>query len=78
MGGYHKQTSKTNDLVNSSQSLEEICAIIQEARTPGQGPKIGGVLIGGSLDVDDPDADTDMVDDMKASGDFVVDYEAMN
>ncbi|KAL9253130.1 Serine/threonine-protein kinase SAPK1-like protein [Drosera capensis] len=74
MGCYHIQTSKTNASVNSSQSLEEICAIIQEAHTPGQGPKIGGVLISGSLDLDDPEADIDM----EASGDFVVDYEAMN
>ncbi|GAB2226101.1 hypothetical protein Droror1_Dr00021892 [Drosera rotundifolia] len=55
MGGYNKQTSKTNDSVNSSQSFEEICAIIQEACTSGgHGPKVGGVLIGGSLDLDDP------------------------
>ncbi|XP_048233306.1 serine/threonine-protein kinase SAPK1 isoform X2 [Ricinus communis] len=52
-----------------SQSIEEILAIIQEARKPADGLKLGGHLIGGSMDLDDID-DAD-IDDIETSGDFV-------
>ncbi|PKA49527.1 Serine/threonine-protein kinase SAPK2 [Apostasia shenzhenica] len=50
-----------------SQSVEEIDSIIEEAKKPVEGPKIGHV-IGGSLDLSDVDADLDL-DDIDASGD---------
>ncbi|KAL5982270.1 Serine/threonine-protein kinase sapk2 [Asimina triloba] len=53
-----------------SQSMEEITYIIQEARKPAEGPKIGGHFMSGSADLDDMDADTDL-DDIETSGDFV-------
>ncbi|GAB2283319.1 Serine/threonine-protein kinase sapk2 [Dionaea muscipula] len=80
--GHHGvgQALQAND-IHSSQSLEEIRAIIQEARNPGEGPRNGGVLLGSSLDLEDIEADLD-IDDLEeeASGDFVVDYvhEALN
>ncbi|XP_062099932.1 serine/threonine-protein kinase SAPK2 [Humulus lupulus] len=56
---------------SSSQSEEQIVAIIQEARTPGDGAKLGGQFLGGSMDLDDEiDADGD-IDDIETSGDFV-------
>lgn len=55
---------------DSSQSMEEILSIIQEARTPAEGPKVGGQCLGGSMDLDDLDADAD-IDDIETSGDFV-------
>ncbi|KAM3709661.1 hypothetical protein ACB098_02G190600 [Castanea mollissima] len=63
------QNDKEND---SSQSIEEIQSIIQEARKLAEGPKFDGSFIGGSLelDLDDLDADFDM-DDIETSGDFV-------
>ncbi|PON90898.1 Serine/threonine protein kinase [Trema orientale] len=61
------QNEEEND---SSQSVEEIVAIIQEARTPGDGPKFGGQFLGGSMDLDEIDADGD-IDDIEISGDFV-------
>ncbi|KAF3970793.1 hypothetical protein CMV_005543 [Castanea mollissima] len=63
------QNDKEND---SSQSIEEIQSIIQEARKLAEGPKFDGSFIGGSLelDLDDLDADYDM-DDIETSGDFV-------
>ncbi|KAG2716686.1 hypothetical protein I3843_03G141000 [Carya illinoinensis] len=54
----------------SSQSIEEILSIIQEARNPGLGPKVGGNIVGGSMDFDELEADGD-TDDMETSGDFV-------
>ncbi|XP_066391244.1 serine/threonine-protein kinase SAPK2 isoform X2 [Miscanthus floridulus] len=52
-----------------SQSLEEIMAIIQEARKPGDGLKHAGQLPGlGSMELDDIDVDDIDVED---SGDFV-------
>lgn len=61
------QNKEEND---TSQSVEEIVAIIQEARTPGDGPKVGGQFLGGSMDLDEIDADGDL-DDIETSGDFV-------
>ncbi|KAL4645259.1 hypothetical protein ACB092_02G223200 [Castanea dentata] len=63
------QNDKEND---SSQSIEEILSIIQEARKLAEGPKFDGTFIGGSLelDLDDLEADYDM-DDIETSGDFV-------
>ncbi|KAK9990294.1 hypothetical protein SO802_025279 [Lithocarpus litseifolius] len=63
------QNDKEND---SSQSIEEILSIVQEARKPAEGPKFGGSFVGGSLelDLDDLEADSDM-DDIETSGDFV-------
>ncbi|KAF2283951.1 hypothetical protein GH714_017549 [Hevea brasiliensis] len=55
-----------NDKCEESQSIEEILAIIQEARKSGEGPKMGGLLIGGSMDIDDSD-----IDDIETSSDFV-------
>ncbi|XP_026664603.1 serine/threonine-protein kinase SAPK2 isoform X1 [Phoenix dactylifera] len=63
------QNSNTN---TSSQSVEEIMTIIQEARKPTEGPKLGGEHFVGSssMDLDDMDADADL-DDIETSGDFV-------
>ncbi|KAA8530818.1 hypothetical protein F0562_005558 [Nyssa sinensis] len=57
-----------NDSDNPSQSTEEVLAIIQEARKPAEGPKVGGHFVGGSMDLDDIDTD---IDDLETSGDFV-------
>ncbi|GJN10986.1 hypothetical protein PR202_ga29141 [Eleusine coracana subsp. coracana] len=57
------------DMNVPSQSMEEIMAVIQEARKPGDGLKLTGQLPGlGSMDLDDIDVDDIDVDD---SGDFV-------
>ena len=57
------------DMNAPSQSLEEIMAIIQEARKPGDGLKHAGQLPGlGSMELDDIDVDDIDVED---SGDFV-------
>lgn len=55
-----------NSKCEESQSTEEIVSFIQEARKSGAGPKIDGLLIGGSMDIDDSD-----IDDIETSGDFV-------
>lgn len=63
--------SEEEDGENESQRVEEIIAIIQEARKPAeQGPKVDGLFMDGSMDLDDLDADTD-IDDVETSGDFV-------
>jgi len=57
------------DMNVPSQSLEEIMAIIQEARKPGDGMKLTGQIPGlGSMELDDIDVDDIDVED---SGDFV-------
>lgn len=63
---------QSSDVNAPSQSIEEITAIIQEARKPAEGPKLGGGhFVGGStVDLDDMDADVDL-DDIETSGDFV-------
>jgi serine/threonine-protein kinase SRK2 len=65
----YQMTVLTADMNSPSQSLENIMAIIQEARTPGDGMKLTGQLPGlGSMELDDIDVDDIDVDD---SGDFV-------
>lgn len=61
------QTDGPND---SKQSEDEILAIIQEARKPVEIPKLSGILVGGSMDLDDLETDAD-IDDIETSGDFV-------
>ena len=60
---------QSNDVNNPSQNIEEVLSIIQEARKPLEVPKVGGLLIGGSMDLDDLD-DADL-EDIETSGDFV-------
>ena len=59
-----------NDVDYSSQNIEEILSIIQEARKTGEGPKVGGQFVGGGMDLDEMDADAD-IDDIETNGDFV-------
>ncbi|GER34465.1 protein kinase superfamily protein [Striga asiatica] len=54
-----------------SQSIEEALSIIQEARKPGDGPKLDAHLFDGSMDLDEIDTDADIDDDVETSGDFV-------
>ncbi|XP_010267129.1 PREDICTED: serine/threonine-protein kinase SAPK2-like [Nelumbo nucifera] len=61
---------QSNDMNDISQSIEDILSIIQEARKPAEGPKVGSHLLGGSMDLDDMDADADL-EDIETSGDFV-------
>lgn len=63
---------QNNDVGGPSQSIEDVMSIIQEARKPPEGPKVGsGPFVGGgSMDLDDVDADADL-DDIETSGDFV-------
>lgn len=62
---------ESNDVNNPSQSVEEVLSIIQEASKPLNIPKVGGgLLTGGSMDLDDLDADSDL-EDIETSGDFV-------
>lgn len=61
-----------NETNTPSQRVEEITAILQEARKPAEGLKPGAGLFvgGGSVDLDDMDADVDL-DDIETSGDYV-------
>ncbi|KAI4382035.1 hypothetical protein MLD38_008046 [Melastoma candidum] len=61
--------SQKHDANSLPQDVDEIVRIIQEARNPGDGPKLGGHLAGESLDLDDVETDTDI--DVESSGDFV-------
>ncbi|KAJ4701370.1 Protein kinase [Melia azedarach] len=61
---------QSNDVNNPSQSLEEVLAIIHEARKPIESSRIEGHLLGSSMDLDDLDADADL-EDIETSGDFV-------
>ncbi|CAA0831170.1 Serine/threonine-protein kinase SRK2F [Striga hermonthica] len=54
-----------------SQNIEEALSIIQEARKPGDGPKLDAHLFDGSMDLDEIDTDADIDDDVETSGDFV-------
>lgn len=65
-----EMNSQNEDVNAPPQSLEDIMSIIQEARRPIEGQKLGGHFIGGSADLDDMDADED-IDDIETSGDFV-------
>nr|XP_019707488.1 serine/threonine-protein kinase SAPK1 isoform X4 [Elaeis guineensis]XP_029121476.1 serine/threonine-protein kinase SAPK1 isoform X4 [Elaeis guineensis] len=68
----YQNSLQSSDMNTPSQSIEEIMAIIQEARKPAESPKLGGGhFVGGdSGDLDDMDADVDL-DDIETSGDFV-------
>nr|AUS89411.1 SNF1-related protein kinase 2.7 [Sesuvium portulacastrum]AUS89441.1 CBL-interacting protein kinase 9 [Sesuvium portulacastrum] len=71
MEGQEETLISKDDTYNSSQSEEEISAIIQEARKPGVGgTKKFDLLVGGSMDFDDSEFDAD-IDDVEMSGDFV-------
>lgn len=61
---------QSNDVNNPSQSMEEVLSIIHEAMKPLVVPKVGTHILGGSMDLDDLDADADL-DDIETSGDFV-------
>ncbi|KAJ9146460.1 hypothetical protein P3X46_028725 [Hevea brasiliensis] len=61
---------QNNDVNNPSQSIEEVLSIIQEARKPVELPKTEGNILGGSMDLDDVDADVDC-EDIETSGEFV-------
>ncbi|KAL4284693.1 hypothetical protein GQ457_16G022090 [Hibiscus cannabinus] len=54
---------------DQSQSIEQVLSIIDEAREPGEGLKVGTQFLGGSMDLDDID-DAD-IDDVDTSDDFV-------
>ncbi|KAK9130106.1 hypothetical protein Sjap_010593 [Stephania japonica] len=59
----------SDDFNEESQGIEEILAILEEAHKPGEGPRGDGLFVGGSMDLDDIDADD--LEDIEASGDFV-------
>lgn len=61
---------QSRDVNNPSQSIEEVLSIIQEARKPALLAKAEEHLLGGSMDLDDLDADADL-EDIETSGDFV-------
>lgn len=61
---------QSHDVNNPSQSIEEVATLIQEARKVVELPKSGSYLLGGSMDLDDMDADADF-EDTETSGDFV-------
>ncbi|KAJ8541362.1 hypothetical protein K7X08_002178 [Anisodus acutangulus] len=58
------------DVNNPSQSMEEVLAMIQEARIPLQIPKGGTYAYGGSMEFDELE-DADIEDMIETSGDFV-------
>ncbi|XP_016501296.1 serine/threonine-protein kinase SAPK1 isoform X2 [Nicotiana tabacum] len=65
---------QTNGENEPSQSIEEVLAIIQEARKPGEGHKAGNLFVKGSSSIDlddDLDIDADIDDEIDTSGDFV-------
>lgn len=65
------EIEKTNyvgsDRDQSSQSVEEIMCIIQEAKTPGEGGKISDQVVAGTSD----DLDADLESEIDVSGDVV-------
>nr|XP_007141208.1 hypothetical protein PHAVU_008G176300g [Phaseolus vulgaris]ESW13202.1 hypothetical protein PHAVU_008G176300g [Phaseolus vulgaris] len=60
-----------NDVNNPSQSVEEVLSIVQEARKSLNIPIVGGLLTGGTMDLDDLDADEEDLEDVETSGEFV-------
>ncbi|KAK8552181.1 hypothetical protein V6N12_040791 [Hibiscus sabdariffa] len=58
------------DVNNPSQSLEEVECIIQEAIKSTEVPRVGGLSLAGSMELDDDDLDADF-EDVETSGDFV-------
>jgi serine/threonine-protein kinase SRK2 len=68
----YQQKMKLADLNTPDQSLEEVMTIIQEARKPGNEPKVARqVPCPGSMDLDDIDFDDIDDIDIENSGDFV-------
>jgi serine/threonine-protein kinase SRK2 len=68
----YQRSMQLADMNTPSQSLEEVMAIIQEARKPGDAMKLAGagqVACLGSMDLDDIDDIDDI--DIENSGDFV-------
>ncbi|XP_059432038.1 serine/threonine-protein kinase SAPK1 isoform X2 [Corylus avellana] len=61
---------QNEDESESPQSIEEILSIIQEAGKAGEGVKLGAIVVGGSMDLDEIEADCD-IDDIETSGDYV-------
>lgn len=66
----YKLENDGNCVEDSSQSIEEILLIIQEARKPGEGPKLDGQFVGGEMDFDEMDEDDDFDNDIETSDDF--------
>ncbi|KAK3211257.1 hypothetical protein Dsin_015963 [Dipteronia sinensis] len=66
-----QRSNEENNDNKESQSIEEISSIVEEAGKSGAGPKVGGLLIGGSMDLADDLDDADIDDDIETSGDFV-------
>ncbi|KAF4352902.1 hypothetical protein G4B88_026364, partial [Cannabis sativa] len=62
-GGSYQST----DVNNPSQSIEEVVSIIHEASKVVEAPKLGGGLMGGSMDLDDLDIDADVDIDIETS-----------
>lgn len=68
----YQQSMQLAGVNSSEQSLEEVMAIIQEARKPGEGMTLAGQLSClGSMDLDDIDLDDIDDIDIENSGDFV-------
>ncbi|OEL37249.1 Serine/threonine-protein kinase SAPK1 [Dichanthelium oligosanthes] len=68
----YQQSMQLADMNTPEQSLEEVMAIIQEARKPGEAMKLAGQLpCLGSMDLDDIDLDDIDDIDIENSGDFV-------
>lgn len=61
---------QNHDVNNPYQSLEEVLSLIHEATKPLEAPRVGGHLLGSSMELDDLDADADL-EDTETSGDFV-------
>ncbi|KAK6940183.1 Protein kinase domain [Dillenia turbinata] len=58
-----------NDVNTPSQSVEEILWLIRDATIPAEVPKVGGHLVGSSMDLDDLDADVD-IEEIETSGEL--------
>ncbi|KAM3283131.1 hypothetical protein P3S67_026776 [Capsicum chacoense] len=76
MEGEEASLEMINGENEPSQSIDEVLAIIEESRKPGEGPKACDLLVKGSsisiddLDEDDSDIDDDTDDAIETSGDF--------
>jgi len=67
----YQQNMQLPGMNTPEQSLEEVTAIIQEARKPGEATKVAGqVPCLGSMDLDDVDLDYIDDIDIENSGDF--------
>ena len=68
----YQQSTQLADMNTPGQSLEDVMAIIQEARKPGDAVNLAGHLpCLGSMDLDDIDLDDIDDIDIENSGDFV-------